>query len=246
MAKGKGQGRKKELETDADDDFSYEAFKEHCERVPDYVEALRKNFAAFAPRIEEATTYLTWYANNRFNFYRVRKRLDRLPDIKERLEFLYVITAEFKQFSSNPIELPHLREEITSKKFARDCESEVQKLERLLDLEQSSRGQSDSQSVTEAGMRNPEFTTKRQVLALYYMLKQLGVKHIDKTVQARFIEFLTGKNNKSIYDSVREVDDIIFIKGGEDARYVREWFEKLGLTEIVNELDAMLGKTEKI
>jgi hypothetical protein len=242
MAKRKGQDRRRELEIDADDDFSYEAFKEHCKRVPDYVGALREYFAAFAPRMEEATTYLTWSANNRFDFDRVRKRLDRLPNIKERLEFLYKITAEFEQFSNNPIGLPHLREEITSKKFTRNCESEIQKLERTLALEQSSREQGSSQSEIETTMRNPKFTTKRQVFVLYYMLKHLGLKNVDKTVQARFIEFLTGKNYKKIYDSVREVDDLIFIKGGEDARYVREWFEKLGLTEIVKELDAMLGK----
>ena len=90
--------------------------------------------------------------------------------------------------------------------------------------------------------RNPEFTTNRQVIALHYMLKYLQVKNVDKTVQAQFIEFLTGKNYKKIYDSVREVDDLIFLKGGDDARYIKDWFERLSLTEIVRDLDAMLGK----
>lgn len=93
-----------------------------------------------------------------------------------------------------------------------------------------------------AGKKNPEFTTNRQVIALCYMLKYLQVKNVDKTVQAQFIEFLTGKNYKKIYDSVREVDDLVYLKNGEDAKYVKEWFEKLGLTEIVKDLGAMLDK----
>ena len=95
--------------------------------------------------------------------------------------------------------------------------------------------------------RNPEFTTNRQVIALSYLLKHLQVKNVDKTVQANFIEFLTGRNNKDIYDKVRNLDTTIYNKGGEDARYVKGWFEKLGLVEIANEIDTVLGKkSEKL
>jgi hypothetical protein len=90
--------------------------------------------------------------------------------------------------------------------------------------------------------KNPEFTTNRQVIALCYMLKHLQVKNVDKTVQAQFIEFLTGKNYKKIYDSVREADQLVYLKNGEDAKYVKEWFEKLGITEIVKDLAAMLDR----
>jgi hypothetical protein len=102
-------------------------------------------------------------------------------------------------------------------------------------------------AATNKSKKNPEFTTNRQVLALGYMLKHLGVKNVDKTVQANFIEFLTDKNNKDIYDRVRSFDTTIYNKGGEDARYVKDWFEKLGLTEIVKEIDMMLDKkSEKL
>ena len=82
--------------------------------------------------------------------------------------------------------------------------------------------QVESKILSDPSKKNSEFTTNRQVLALSFMLKHLGIKDIDKTVQAKFIMFLIGKNYKKIYDSVREADDIVFIKGGEDARYIRD------------------------
>jgi hypothetical protein len=95
--------------------------------------------------------------------------------------------------------------------------------------------------------KNPEFTTNRQVLALCFMLKHLGVKNVDKTVQAKFIEFLTGKTYKDIYDGVREVEDRIYKKDGKDAEYIKDWFQKLELSEVVNDIDVALDtiKTNK-
>lgn len=90
--------------------------------------------------------------------------------------------------------------------------------------------------------QNPEFTTNRQVIALGFMLRKLGVSNIDKKVQANFVEFLTGKNNKEIYDRVRELDETIYNKSGKDAEYVIDWFEKLGWNELANELRQLLGK----
>ena len=80
--------------------------------------------------------------------------------------------------------------------------------------------QVESKIPSDPAKKNSEFTTNRQVLALSFMLKHLGIKDIDKTVQAKFIMFLIGKNYKKIYDSVREADDIVFIKGGENKEIV--------------------------
>lgn len=88
--------------------------------------------------------------------------------------------------------------------------------------------------------KNPEFTTNRQVIALGFMLKRLGVKNIDKTVQAAFIEFLTGKNKKEIYDRVRELNLTIFTNKSADGRYVQDWFEKLGLEDMAKQLEMLL------
>jgi hypothetical protein len=83
------------------------------------------------------------------------------------------------------------------------------------------------------------------VIALGFMLRHLGVRNIDKTTQADFIEFLTGKNNKDIYDKLRETDSQVRLRGGSDAQYVRGWFDKLGLSEMVKELDVLIDKKKE-
>ena len=90
--------------------------------------------------------------------------------------------------------------------------------------------------------QNPEFTTNRQVIALGFMLRRLGVRNIDKQTQADFIQFLTGRNNKEIYDRVRELDGTVYNKDGADAQYVKEWFRKLNWTELISEIDELLSK----
>jgi hypothetical protein len=90
--------------------------------------------------------------------------------------------------------------------------------------------------------KNPEFTTARQVLAMHYLFEYCQVRGVDQSKKAEFIEFLTGKNYKNIYDTVRNplaTKTGNFKKG--DLQYIRTFFENLGLSEIVkaigNELD---------
>ena len=96
-------------------------------------------------------------------------------------------------------------------------------------------------AIAAAGVkRNPEFTLNRQVLALGYILKHLGVKNIDKTAQADFVEFLINKTNKDIYDTLRELDDRLLHKEGQDAEYVAARFRKLGLETLADEIENTL------
>lgn len=234
MAKRQGQDRREELENA--DDFSYEAFKKHCEKVPDYVEGLRKYFDAFAPTYKEGITYLTWRANNRFYFERVIKRLARLPNIKERLKYLYEIKAEFEQFSDSS-GLPHLRDEIKSKKFARDCESEIEKLERLLALEQSGM---ERESKAGKEKRNRGGTQFQNLLAIHYLLK-FAKANSHNTEKAKFASFLTGYSENTL----RQQWSNIHRKGDDegnqiwerDMKTVRDYFEALGLTGVVKIID---------
>lgn len=97
--------------------------------------------------------------------------------------------------------------------------------------------QSDSISIEEPA-KNKEFTTKRQVLAMYYLLNEFDSKtrQIDRTVKARFIEFLTGKNYDSIYktlsDPLKGLDYTKNASTKDDVEYVCNQFNKLGLNEI--------------
>jgi hypothetical protein len=95
-------------------------------------------------------------------------------------------------------------------------------------------------ALSELRDKDPDFTTKRQVLVLRLMLKHLGMKRVKKTVQANFIRFLIGKTQKDIYKAVGEPNFLAF-KDGRDAAYVRKWFQDLGLTEIVEEIDKPLN-----
>ncbi|WP_243347242.1 hypothetical protein [Parabacteroides sp. FAFU027] len=95
---------------------------------------------------------------------------------------------------------------------------------------------------TEKSKNTVEFTTRRQVLAMYYLLNELdkSTHQIDRTVKARFIEFLTGKNYDSIYKTLSDP-----LKGLEkdnnqnaikDMEYVKSHFENLGLKTIVQKI----------
>jgi hypothetical protein len=92
-----------------------------------------------------------------------------------------------------------------------------------------------------AQARNPEFTINRQVIAVCYLLNSLGVT-ANNSEKARFIEFLTDKNQKEIYKRVLAIDDTVYNLEGKDAQYVRDWFVKLGLTELAKEIDDLLGR----
>lgn len=90
--------------------------------------------------------------------------------------------------------------------------------------------------------KNKEFTTTRQVLAIHYLLKYCQVKNVDNTEKARFIQFLTGKSYDNIYKKVQSPLNGSDKHIAEDLKYIRTYFERLGLKEIVkmvsNEIDA--------
>jgi len=99
---------------------------------------------------------------------------------------------------------------------------------------------------TEGKESNPNFTTARQVLAVYYLLEHCEVKGVDQTQIARFIEFLTGKNYDNIYKALRSP---LASKVGnfrrEDLQYIRPFFENLGLVGIVKTINNQLDKPEQ-
>jgi len=92
---------------------------------------------------------------------------------------------------------------------------------------------------SESQTQSKDFTTKRQVLAMYYLLNELdkNTNSIDRTVKARFIHFLTGKNESNIYKTLADP-----LKGLEnktnkksifkDLEFIKEHFDNLGLHSI--------------
>lgn len=97
----------------------------------------------------------------------------------------------------------------------------------------------------ESTSKNPEFTTSRQVLALYYMLNELdkATNSIDRAVKARFIHFLTNKSEDNIYKALAAPFKGFDNKSNKkaiikDLEYIKSHFEALGLKNIVNQINA--------
>jgi len=100
--------------------------------------------------------------------------------------------------------------------------------------------------------KNKEYTIARQVLAIHYMLEQLGVsQYIDKTEIARFAQFLTGRElgasnikNTNIYKRVNSVLSNSEKAAESDLQFVREYFEKLGLSLISEKITKEINSKE--
>jgi hypothetical protein len=88
-------------------------------------------------------------------------------------------------------------------------------------------------SVLDISDKSKEFTTARQVLAIYYLLKYCKVKNIDKTEIAWFIQFLTGKNFDNIYKKLQNPFKLNNKSLKEDLWFIRDYFERLGMQEVV-------------
>lgn len=93
--------------------------------------------------------------------------------------------------------------------------------------------------------KNTDFTTSRQVLALYYMLNELdkATNSIDRAVKARFIHFLTNKSEINIYKTLADPFKGFNNKSNSktiirDLEYIKSHFEALGLKNIVNKINA--------
>ena len=87
------------------------------------------------------------------------------------------------------------------------------------------------------------FSTRRQVLAIHYLMKYCQVKGVDQKVIARFIEFLTSKNEGNIYDWVRNPLSGSAQKVKEDLTYVRKYFEEFGMQEIVRMINNEIAES---
>ena len=81
--------------------------------------------------------------------------------------------------------------------------------------------------------KNKDFTTSRQVLAIHFLMKYIHVRDADKSEIARFVQFLTGKNYDNIYKKVLSPYSHSTKTFKQDLRFVREYFEKLNLQELV-------------
>jgi hypothetical protein len=88
-------------------------------------------------------------------------------------------------------------------------------------------------------VKNPENTTTRQVLAMYYLADHLGIwGRIDKSGLESFSEFLTGKSSSEIHKKfIRPLDNKQDLKERKkDFMFVKGHFERLGLRDVVEQI----------
>ena len=105
----------------------------------------------------------------------------------------------------------------------------------------------DSETETqELESKNSEFTTARQVLALYYIFEHLQIRgtEVDKAAKERFVQFLTGKSQQNIHAAFTNPHINAKTKKFrfEDLQYIRKYFEDIGLSEIVKAINNQLDK----
>lgn len=87
-----------------------------------------------------------------------------------------------------------------------------------------------------------EFTTARQVMAMHYFFEEMKIQS-SKKAQAKFIHFLTRKNEKNIYDHL--LTPFSSKKANfrfDDLKFIRTFFEELKLDDVLLKIDKELGK----
>jgi hypothetical protein len=94
-----------------------------------------------------------------------------------------------------------------------------------------------------------EFSLARQVLVLHYIFGELGIKGVDNTEKARFVQLLTGKEinaktikNTNTYKLMRNPFSISDNQLLKDLQFIRNYFEKLGLATIVKKINDEIEK----
>lgn len=157
----------------------------------------------------------------------VQPKLETLTT-QEKIRFLNELIIDYEHDSKNDT---FLRIQEHYEGYYRRCKKALTKYQQLaaLDEEQSS----------PTTPRKPDFTTARQVLAVHYLLRAAGMHQdkVDKSDVARLIEFLTGKNYRNIYDCVRQPLKLSDKEAAKDLKYIKPYFEKLGLTQITKMID---------
>jgi len=98
---------------------------------------------------------------------------------------------------------------------------------------------------------NPEFTTRRQVLAIHYLLKVANCKNNITTEKTRFSQFITGKEANTIkikdtyiYKIVAKPLSQSDMRVIQDLRFIRNFFENMGTKSVIDEINKEISSRE--
>lgn len=190
-------------------------------------------------RLLDIESYSKW----RYEYMEFLKTIPkqyRLATIKKGIEYGGKV-LKYHQASCRNSGLCPLEESLTRRiTIAEDL------LEKSLLSNEDDISEQQSSSIT-----SKEFTLARQVLATNYLLDYAGVKNVDITAKAKFIQFLTGKqlgaksiHNTEIYKKLRNPFPANEAALTKDLQFIRNYFEELGLTPIVVKINKELGSKE--
>lgn len=167
-----------------------------------------------------------------FNFEEYTEKADEIVDLDDRKKFFIQAMHDCKKLCSSKTYFDN---------YGNDCMTFISKCKNAIEIINSEL-EIIPNSPSEETFKNKDFTTKRQVLALHYLLNEVGCKtgSVDRTVQARFIEFMTGKNYDKIYKILSEpfkgLENTKNTSAIEDMEYIKNQFDKLGLKIITNKI----------
>ncbi len=221
-----------------------------CTDTDDIFEGLRK----YKPSREEFFMFKDSFHQHPFADYdRLRNDLSKLIDeIFERAAHLrFDLQAYFLEEMEKDVVRKIrnndtlINERFTFQKMFKERlealqEAEIKRLDEIED---------EGNQVATDGKSAPIFTTAQSVLTLYYLMKAAKFER-DKATDlmfAQFIQNITGKEpNTKVKDTTilkrwREVVDERKALNPDDLETVKSWFEKIGLTEIAEQI----GKRKK-
>jgi hypothetical protein len=173
--------------------------------------------------------------NTEYDFVSVKEHLKALPDLKAQIKFLTEIKTEYQQNRTG-------WEIAIGTPFDQQCELEINKLDKIFKLEQS--------TPTKAKPQLGGYTNSQLVLIFYYFFKQNGLEprvSIDISPMAKFIHLITGREFKGVTSSdfYKKLQTVPNFKSDKelinDLEAIKPLFKMVQLNEVVkmieNEID---------
>jgi|GEM_PF-4870493 len=205
------------------------------------------NHAEAKALAEEPWKLHDYLLRREFDFDHVSSQIPKNLSLREQLQFFINQKAKFDHELTRIQETTAPREDEFSPvlDFGRRCEVEIEKLQRLTSVQAGpmTSGRHDAESEDKPGEREKRqkaagLTNDNATLLMFYLFRALKVPAAKKR-QAEVISALTGYSQNTIRGRlsnpfVNSSDDSV---RRENLEFVRQQFEKLGLNQLVDQLN---------
>lgn len=165
-------------------------------------------------------------------FEEVLEHLETLPAYKEKISYLIQRKTTYEQNKRGlDWNINH------EKTFDEKCQLEIDKLQKLMRLEATPKQANDGIK------KHKDLTLDRVALAMNYLLTSAKA-NCHNTEKAKFISFLTGYSEKQIAQKLSKLhkkEDENYTAYEKDMKLINQYFTKLGLTEITNQIEKDLN-----